>query len=478
MFNLKAGRIKTYILVFLIIASLILCGSLWFDDYHGFSTFLAKFGNMDLSKLIGIGKEDIQTKYERIIQPSRVILNNGEEGHWILYPSNQEHDNFWKIAKTLLKSTISDNQTRASLVDATEWNGLLTKSSIIMYFDYPLTKEIISMLFNMDEKRIKDEISKLDSIAITRVGQNIIMYTKVLESGREAYRKYYLSDSNQISDKDFERIFNDSSLIKYASLKEALPNVKLNLKFQDDVFTPIFSFSDSRRKSLKLDKVEFFPNLSTTDNKKIDELVIKFFGGSDYSKFIKKDGSYIFIDENNNMLRIFADGYFEFELSQQENTDFGIKQTMNQALSTVEKFGGLENLYISDIKMLEKQATFRFDYAVNGVLVDCSRKEDSLEKESAVEVVITPEQIKYKRCWQNFKLLSGEYDFSSDHDSIINAVFEKAGVVKGNIEIKDIKLEYNIAEQSKNNNLPVWFVSFFANGNEHNITVDAAKDRR
>ncbi|MGE5474009.1 MAG: two-component system activity regulator YycH [Ignavibacteriales bacterium] len=478
MHNINAGRIKTYILVFLIITSLVLCGSLWFEDYHGFSNFLAKFSYIDFSKLIGIGKEDIQTRYERIILPSKVIVNNGEEGHWILYPSNNEHEKFWKIAKTLLKSTVTDTQTKANLVDSTEWNGLTTKSSIIMYFDYPLGKEILSMLFKIDEKKIKEDTNNLDSITITRFGQNIIMYTKVLENGREVFRKYYFPDSNQITDKDFEQIFNNSSLIKYASLKEALPNVKLNLKFQDNVFIPIFSFSDARRKSLKLGKVEFLPELSIANDKKAEEMVNKFFSGRDYSKFVKKDGANIFIDENNDTLRIFSDGSFEFELSQENNDSFDFKQAMNLALSYVEKYGGLENLFVSDIERSEKQAAFRFDYAVNGIPVDCSRGKNSLKEESAVEVAVSPELVKYKRCSKKFKLLEGEYAFSSDHDSIINAIFENAGVVKGNIEIREIKLEYKSADQYQHRNLPVWRVSFVANGSEKSITVEAAKDGR
>lgn len=478
MHNINAGRIKTCVLVFLIITSLVLCGSLWFEDYHGFSTFLAKFSNIDFSKIIGIGKEDIQDRYERIIIPSRVIVNNGEEGHWILYPSNHQHGKLWKIAKTLFKSTVEDTQVQPNIVEPAEWNGLLTKSSIVMYFDYPLRKEIISLLFKIDEKKIREEANNLDAIAITRFGNNIIMHTKVLENGREVFRKYYFPDNSQITDKDFEQIFNDSSLIKYASLKEALPNVKLNLKFRDNVFIPIFSFSDSRRKSLKLGKVDFSPELSVTDNKKVEEMVNKFFEGRDYSKFVKKDGSYTYIDENNNTLKIYADGSYEFELLQKDNTNLDFKQAMNQALTNVEKFGGLESLFVSDIERSEKQAVFRFDYAVNGIPVDCSRTKDSLQNDSAVEVLITPEQVKYKRCCKKINILEGEYTFSSDHDSIINAIFESAGVVKGNIEIKDIKLEYKPAEQAQNNNLPVWLVSYIANGNEENITVQAAKGRR
>ncbi|MGE5328179.1 MAG: two-component system activity regulator YycH [Deltaproteobacteria bacterium] len=475
MFNLNAGRMKTYILVFLIITSMILCGSLWFEDYHGFSTFLARIGNIDFSKLIGIGKEDIQTRYEKIILPTKILVNNGDEGHWILYPSNQEHDKLWKTAKNLMKSTISDGQAKLNIVDAAEWNGLLSKSSIVMYFDYPIGKEIISMLYKLDEKKIKEESSNLNAIAITRFGQNVILYTRTLKNGCETFRKYYFAGNDQVTDKDFEQIFNNSSLIKYASLKEALPNVSLNLKFQDDVFLPIFNFSDERRKSLKLGKVEFFPELSPNDNKKIDEIVDRFFSGKDYSKFIKKDGTNIFIDENNNTLKIFADGFLEFESLQPDNKGFDFKQAMNQALSAVEEYGGTENLFVSDIKMTEKQAIFRFDYAVNGIPVNCSRGRDLSNQESAVEVIITPEQIKYKRCYQSFKMLQGEYTFSSEIESIINAVFANAGYVKGDIEIKDIKLEYRITEQSKNNNLPVWLVCFKSDGNIKNITVDAGK---
>lgn len=478
MLKLNAGRIKTYILVLLIITSLFLCGSLWFENYHGFSTFLAKFRTLDFSKIFVIGKEDIQTRYEKIIVPSLVIVNNGEEGHWILYPSGSEHHRIWEKGKLLLKNVINDAQTKAALVDSAEWDSLITKSSIIMNFNYPLRKEIISMLYRIDEKKIKDELDNVNALAAIRLGQNIIFYTRVFENGNYIFRKYYSSSDDILTDKDFQEIFDNTELIKYISFKEAFSNLNINFSFEDNVFIPIFSFSDSRRKSVKLGKVEFIPELSTLSSKKTEELVEKFFEGKDYSKFIKKDGTYIFIDENNNTLRICADGAFEFEQSQEDKTDFGFKKAINSAFSTIEKYGGVKNLFISGIEVSGKQIIFRFDYAVNGIPINCSRGKNSLQKESAVEITITPEQLKYKRFCHEYKSLEGENDFSSDHDSIINAVFENAGEVKGNIEIKNIRLEYIPDQQEKHNNLPVWVVNFETNGKTKIITVDAAKDRR
>ena len=481
MLKISTGRLKTYVLSVLIISSFILVGSLWFEDYHGLSIFFTKISDFTFASLMNIGKDDMQSKYDKIFVPSKIIVNNGEEGHWIIYPTQQSGDKLWKTAKGLLED-ISDSGTELKLnyVEESEWNALILKRSIIINFDYPLSSEILAVLLKPEKKKVSDDIVNIDKMAITTLGGNLIFYLEKIKDGKNVYGKYSFAGQNTIDDKDFEKIFADTGLIKYTLLKEALENMKLELTYKDDVFVPIFSFAESKKKVVNLKKVEFAPDISLEQSDEINKLVEKIFEGTDFSKFIKNDGTHIFIDEKNNTLKVYPNGFVELEYMKDEGinsqeTDF--ESAVKIAIATTEKFGGSNKLYIADEQGSKGQYQFKFDYIINGVPVVFSKAGKPSEISSAIVVTINKEQLKFQGFILNFKVLESEQKFSSDHDSIINAVFEDAGKNAKKISINDIKLAYKLNSGEKATELPVWLVKYKVDEKEKLIMVKASEDR-
>lgn len=478
MINLTPGRIKTYILSGLIITSLILCGSLWLEDYHGFSNFIAKIRTLNLFRIIGA--EDTQSKHEKLIQPSKVIVNDGEEGHWVLNPTNSLHSRMWALAKGMLKDiVVKGDEIKGTQVPLEEWNSLMTKNSVIVLFDYPLRKELLSIAYKTKEKEIYNAMEGVDSIGFMKLGESIVVYTKTGNDQKIDCKKYTFSGMQGITDEDFKQVYNDFSLIKYALPKEVLPNVALDLSFKEEVFLPIFSFSDTRRKEVKFKKVEFEPEITTTDQKQVDEYVQKFFAGLEYSKFIKEDGTHICIDEKNNTVKVYPEGLIEYEAKDQESVEnMGFKEAFDVALNTAEKFGDLDNLFLSAYLVKKQEWSFSFNYAVEGSVIKHKQVNNLPYIDNSIEIIVRDGYINYRRFYQKHEIKEREYNFSSDHDSILNAVFEKAGSNKAKIQINSVELVYIPSVPSNKPVLPVWQVKFDTNGKGMVILVEAGKDRR
>ena len=477
MLKINLGRIKTYILILLVISSVMLSGSLWFDDYHGFSAFFTQIGEKLFSSLMNIGKEDIQTKYEKLFAPSKIIVNDGEEGHWILVSTQPSGDKFWKKTKDILK-TVSSYQTGSmgSSVEKSEWSEIISKKSIIVKYNFPLSTDMFAIILKTDKKKINEDLKDVDAMAIATLGDNITFYLQRLKDGKYTYIKYSLPVNDIISDEDFDYIFSNDSLIKYTQLSEALGNVSSNLAYDDDVLVPIFSFTSSKKKTVQLNQVEIDPLIGLEEAEEIDKLVDKTFGGTDYSKFIKNDGTHIFIDEKNNTLKIYSNGITELEyanssdLGQQE---IGFESALKTAIMTIEQFASCNNLYITDIKNVNGEFQFKFDYIIDGIPVVFGNADNPAE--SAIQIDINKNYYKFKGFAIGFKTLDGNNKLSSDHDSIINSIFEDAGTNAKNINVRSIVLAYRTTMGGESKRLPVWVVKYNADNAEKIITVKAVK---
>lgn len=486
MLTINAGRLKTYTLIILIISSLILWGSLWFEDYHGLSAFFVKIGDTVFSSLINIGREDIQSKYEKIFIPDKIIVNNGEEGHWLLYPSGGSFEELWKLAKPAAKNIITGNKTyRLESIQKSEWDSLLGKRSIIYSFNYPLNDELIPLMFKADKNKINEEAVNIGEMAITKFGQDITFYIKRNYGSQFSYQKFSISDPKFISDTNFEAVFSDANLVKYASMKEAFNNTTINLTYEDRVFAPIFSFSDAEKKAVMLKEVEFKPAAAVNDEEKVNEIAGKVFDGRDYTYFIKSDGAHIFIDERNNTLKISPDGLVEFETTDSElinPEEFNLSGVLKMALSMTEKimadkFNGMDTLYISEMSKEKGQYIIKMNYTIDGIPIECSRQGRLPEVNSPIEILASKDQIKFRLMALDYRVLEGGVKLSSDHDSIVNAIFAEENSTKS-IHIDNIKLVYEYDGENMAAKLPVWMVSYQSGDKSKKIPVEAVKDGR
>ena len=78
-------RVKTYFLIFLIITSVFLTGSLWFDNYEGAFAVVEKVASKFQEKFNDVKYTEV---YDQLIQPYKVIVNTGDQNHYIYYAND------------------------------------------------------------------------------------------------------------------------------------------------------------------------------------------------------------------------------------------------------------------------------------------------------------------------------------------------------------------------------------------------------
>ena len=100
-------NLKSMILTALIISSLVLTGSLWFDNYQGLSFAISKIPDLFLND---IDQEEYSKIYEEIILPYKVTVINPDENKWIAYSSDKMNQDAWNILKNRISNLSSDTE--------------------------------------------------------------------------------------------------------------------------------------------------------------------------------------------------------------------------------------------------------------------------------------------------------------------------------------------------------------------------------
>ena len=125
-------RIKSCLLIFLIVSSIVLTlnmwisGKLWSDGYNFFSNITNFFDSDPENKSYYLSKENIS-------YPQKIIINNIEKRNLYTHTSSQYNDIIPTVLN-ILKNTVSD--CSFAPVDHSEWNNALKGKSA--YISYPI----------------------------------------------------------------------------------------------------------------------------------------------------------------------------------------------------------------------------------------------------------------------------------------------------------------------------------------------------
>ena len=133
-------NLKSMILTALIISSLILTGSLWFDNYQGLSFAISKIPDFFFDK---IDQEEYSKIYEEMISPYKVTVINPDESKWIAYSSDKMNQDAWNILKNRISNLPQDAEIITGRIK--EWDDLINRKSIILEFGGPIDGEVLAL---------------------------------------------------------------------------------------------------------------------------------------------------------------------------------------------------------------------------------------------------------------------------------------------------------------------------------------------
>ena len=202
-------NLKSITLTLLIGISLILTGSLWFDNYHGLSLAMSDMISFFYAK---IDLED--TKYiKEYVVPYKTTITNGDSGKWKYYVSSEPNNKSFEFIKNLLI-----NLTEFSVDSAynSEWEELINRKSIICEFADKVDAKVLNLVLNNKLEFPNTTPIYITGVAITKTTTGGRIYIK---SNDIIYRITINNDISQL-DQIIAEYSDFNTYAKYAMLDD------------------------------------------------------------------------------------------------------------------------------------------------------------------------------------------------------------------------------------------------------------------
>lgn len=422
-------RIKSCLLAFLIVSSIVLTlnmwisGKLWSDGYNFFSNVTNFFDFTSENKSYYLSKENIS-------YPQRIIVNNDEKRNLYTHTASEYNDIIPSILD-IFKKSISNSQF--TVTDSQEWNNALKAKSA--YVSYPITyatglicgildvvpasfepKSVKDFIISISEKNdetlnvyVKDQNTK--QIYKTNVS---FLYQEFAQAIEE-----YAIDSINLLPYSFELNFDKSSdeLVEQKIVVD--PTVTLLLE------------------SSKLPVIETI-NLARDiyDNIELSRDILKSFGynTTNVRKYLDNNNTAVYV-ENYSSIKIYENGLLEYKAL--DNTK-GISLTNSSNSSQDDIFIAciefVNNLWdnafsneelninlTSDIHSSGKNFFITLDYYVDGYQAISNIEANNIhgELKHSIEITISDGKIvEYRHLLNKFRTTSEYFE----NGSAINAI--------------------------------------------------------
>lgn len=449
-------RLKTYVLVTLLILSIFLTQQLLIEIPNN---LIPSFGQK---------AEDPQNIYilSDIISPEKYIINYSEDDHTVLYSSNKYK--IWPEVKTVLKNTFEKKDIAFIEITDEEFNEYKLQKSTNLCFPLKIPTHIFAKmleLYNIDS--LYSEIKQIDNLHIYLGAEPYIVF-----SDGEKHTKVDNIKS------DIEGILREVNRIKSDGYVNYYPG---NLLAPNkDVYTPLEIQKDFHNIYVEND-------ISIKDSQKIKNLTEGFFNKKiDYiRKVVENNGTNIYIYDQKGLV-ITENGVIEYFDVIKEPV---FERDLYTSLTTTVNFISENDIwpsdaYLSSIEEIEskdkenKGYKLKFSYRTNGRSVILNKS----IVQSPIEIEVFNEYIKtYKRYLRDetIKTLKISTENTWQIQDVIrknlstfkDRYIKEKGLNFGDIEddklknevlasINDIQLAYyDTCEENKEEKLiPVWVI--------------------
>lgn len=386
---MKPGRLKTIILILLILNCFFLIYQIWFkDNIHGYKFSILSEDNPIMRKInsfFGKNKKNaVQGDYKNMFLPMRMVVNRGGANREIYEMPDSSYPELYSKCENYLKQFFqSVNLTYITLTDE-EWEELARSRSILIDYDNGLSGSIIGQLYNVPASQIYEQLQKIREIIFLpgdNITKEISVAVKDYESGT-IYRYFLPMDKSSL----------EELIEQYAPAdKNKQTTFSYDLKYQEQelyekVFISPFVYTGDEVPSgyaLKASNPLLIEGESSLDIYKIRDNIAKCF---DYNtntiqKYRDKNEAVVFVDTYST-LKVNKNGVLEYTATDEKR---GLKLTSSGASNTesaVQLYRLIEEIYqsielsVPEFKLmndLEKSSPesqeFQFDRLQSGFLV-------------------------------------------------------------------------------------------------------------
>lgn len=376
--RLSKERLKSFILLILIITSLIQVGILWDYQNHGLPNFLLFFSRISASSNISFS--DIKEDY---FKPDKIIISNGfNEPHWMIKRNNQNFEKLWDdLKKYYLEDIVKKKPDSTYIKEKSEafkgWDEIAVQKAIIYEFKSNMSIKLFAGFVGLEETASggPDGIYKIAVLPWEDINFNTnVLY--ILDGNK--VHKYTLDiNSKAISKEGYEglidKLSKDNGLRNYSAVKEFFPPHASRLQMRQDM---LLAVTGSKYNSYPLitggvpDEINVFNSKSTPSLEELSEKILREEKDS-YDPAEDKSGAIIFKNSDNSF-KINSDGLMEYRyLPKTDESEKGdIKDAFVKSVEFINKYKQLTSgveYRLTDFKEDNSSYRFVFDYEIDNI---------------------------------------------------------------------------------------------------------------
>lgn len=463
-------NLKSMILTALILSSLILTGSLWFDNYQGLSFAISKIPDLFVSK---INQEEYSKIYGEIIMPYKVTVINPDQNKWIAYSSDKMNQDAWNILRNRLSNLSQDIEIITGKIK--EWDDLINRKSIIFEFGGPLDEEVLALAIpNLPKDTGAFRNVEMFSITKSLAGNTI--YIMQNDNGEKSLYKVLLKGEDDEIKTFMQSCENIKADVKYVALETLGISKFYNDKSVSSSKNVLFPIANQKDKRDMVKKINVKNHFSNDDEYAMGKFVTEIFDNTDFAKFITNDNGKIYINDDKSSIKLESNGIVEYinnsKVSEEETSS---SKNFNVALDFINNMKVFEKFFLLSATKSEGIYTFDFYVALDGVVAGFREPTIGDNSNCIMEIKVQNGEIRYF----NGKLIDIEetnetsYVFKITHN-ILDALLKN--VENGNkVNISELKLVYDVTNEGSY--YPSWVTVYSLKQGEEDVTVLAVTDR-
>lgn len=382
---------KSFVLTVLIILSLFLTGSLWFDNYQGLSLLAS---SMYASMMDSLSNDkDYSIVYDKIISPYKVTVVDPDKNKWIFYETDSMNANAWDITKNRLTSLTEDSEIITGQVK--EWDSLFTRKSIIFEFGGAIENDILRLAIPNLPKET-NAFNNVEKIAITKSLEGNTICILQNDGKRKSLYKVLLKGQDQEIENFMDNCENVKSTVKYVEL-EKVGTTKFfgnkEITNQNGILFPVYNVSTHRD---TISPITITPHFNIEDEYGMNRFIIDIFSNTDFTKFVTNDESNIFINDDKSSIKFEKNGVVEYiNNSKLEGEVTSANKNFNTAMKFINNMRVYENVYLLSAKQEDELYTFKFSVAYDGVMVALKNPIIDDEMYSIIEIQVKEDSVRY-----------------------------------------------------------------------------------
>jgi len=460
-------NIKSFVLTFLIVLSLVLTGSLWFDNYQGLFLLVSTLPNNLVNTFSN--NDEYSIIYDEIILPYKLTVINPDENRWIFYQNDIMTQTAWNIVKDRLNNVDESNIITGRIK---EWENLIDRKSIIFEFSGTMDFDILKLLIpNLNKD--SNAFNNVEKIAVTKSLDGNTIYVLQNNNGKKSLYKVLLKGDDPEIDNFMKSCENIKTNAKYLKLAEVGTTKFFGDKEVLSDNLVLFPVANTQSRRNKVGQIKVTSHINLENEYEINRFIIDIFNSTDFAKFVTTDLNNIFVNDDKSTIKFENNGVIEYINNSKLNEEVtSTGKNFNVAMNFIKSIKPSDNLFLISARDEDGTDTFRFSHSINGVVLGFETPIIENDHHAVFEIKVKNGSVRYfKGKLLNIEKLNGENYISNFTHNILDGVLAK---VDTNTKINISLLEHMYLVDVDGNHYPKWIADYkVLNSDEEKINVFA-----